>query len=397
MPDIHTGRSHKMALVSSTPRNHYGSLQKALESMHNARRHSFDWRKGSGLERWKTSARQFLLEEMHWDFAKVPLDAEVLETTDLSWYTREKVAFSSCGFYRLQGYFMKPKNVQKPLPAVLLLHDWGGPMFFGMDRVVNTGHECLFLDHFREMFHGGVYISETFLKAGFAVLSVDSWHFGWRAPRGVNGIPADFDPYEMQKSYEGTMFYHECEKLVRELLFTGIKQLTWAGTTWAGLNYNDDRAALEYLLEHPEIDSSKVFVTGLSGGAYRTNILCALDDRIRAGASIGWMTQAAEQQLYNFNGAINVFCMLPGVWRELDVPDLAVMAMPKPMLFAIGTKDHLFPQETVDEAFASIRTAGEKYNSTTCLLRPEKIHCYDLELQLQAADFFKQFCGGSTN
>ena len=67
------------------------------------------------------------------------------------------------------------------------------------------------------------------------------------------------------------------------------------------------------------------------------------------------------------------------------------------MLFAIGTRDHLFPQETVDEAFASIRAAGEKYNSTTCLLRPETIQCYDLELQLQAAAFFKQFCGSSAN
>ena len=232
-----------MALVDSVPRNDYGSLQKPLEAMHEARRHRFDWRKGKKLETWKEDARRFLLEELHWDFDPVSPDAELLESVDCGWYIREKIAFSSCAFFRLTAYFMRPKNVPAPLPAVLLLHDWGGPMFFGMDRVVDTGRACLFLDQFRKMFHGGVFISETFLKAGFAVLAADSWHFGWRAPRGINGIPADFDPYEAQNDYEGTMFYHDCEKRVREPLFTGIKQLNWAGTTWAGLNWNDDRAA----------------------------------------------------------------------------------------------------------------------------------------------------------
>lgn len=70
---------------------------------------------------------------------------------------------------------------------------------------------------------------------------------------------------------------------------------------------------------------------------------------------------------------------------------LLVEPISKVLAFAIGTKDHLFPQNTVDEVFASIRSAVERYGTETCLLRPEKIHCYDLELQLQVSRFFASF------
>ncbi len=51
----------------------------------------------------------------------------------------------------------------------------------------------------------------------------------------------------------------------------------------------------------------------LSGGGWRTNVLAALDDRIRASVSVGWMTTGDYQRVYYFDGAIGTSCLLPGV------------------------------------------------------------------------------------
>jgi hypothetical protein len=38
------------------------------------------------------------------------------------------------------------------------------------------------------------------------------------------------------------------------------------------------------------------------------------------------MTTGDTQQAYNLAGAIGTFCLLPGAWNRLDVPDLIAMA-----------------------------------------------------------------------
>ena len=46
--------------------------------------------------------------------------------------------------------------------------------------------------------------------------------------------------------------------------------------------------------------------------------------------------------------------MLPGVIRDMDYPDVASIAAPKPMLFYDGTADKLFPSGAVQGAFDSL-------------------------------------------
>jgi hypothetical protein len=119
-------------------------------------------------------------------------------------------------------------------------------------------------------------------------------------------------------------------------------------------------------------------------------VLAALDARIRASVSVGWMTTGDYQQVYNLSGAIGTFCLLPGVWDRLDVPDLAVMAAPGASMVVSGRQDRLFPIEGQREA---ARQIGAGYAWAGCAGRfksymPDKVHCYDAEVQQEAFSWF---------
>jgi hypothetical protein len=135
------------------------------------------------------------------------------------------------------------------------------------------------------------------------------------------------------------------DERVREQLYLGVRQLNWAGTTWMGVNYWDDSRCVDYLQSRPEVDPDRIGCTGLSGGGWRTNVLAALDRRISASVSVGWMTTGDYQQVCNISGGIGTFCLLPGVWNRLDVPDLTTMAAPGASMVVSGQQDTLFAPE----------------------------------------------------
>src|SRR5262249_19853079 len=49
-------------------------------------------------------------------------------------FIRETIEFNTTSWFRVPGYFYFPRNVPLPAPALLVLHEWGGPMLFGADR-----------------------------------------------------------------------------------------------------------------------------------------------------------------------------------------------------------------------------------------------------------------------
>ena len=78
------------------------------------------------------------------------------------------------------------------------------------------------------------------------------------------------------------------ESLVGRSLFT-------AGITWPGVIVWDDIRALDYLASRPEVDANRLGCVGLSVGGYRSYLLAALDERIKAAVDVGWMTSFGAQ------------------------------------------------------------------------------------------------------
>ena len=84
-----------------------------------------------------------------------------------------------------------------------------------------------------------------------------------------------------------------------------------------GFDYWDESRSIDYLLSRSEVDADRIGCTGLSGGGWRTNILAALDKRIKASVSVCWMTTGYCQQIYNLDSAIGTYCLLPGVGNRI--------------------------------------------------------------------------------
>ena len=285
---------------------------------------------------------------------------------------------------RVYNHFYTPKNVRVPAPALVVMHEWGGPMLFGSERVCGETDHPVLVKHRAETTSGRA-LADFYASHGYCVLVIDAYHFGRRAPRGIGGLPEVFDPFTLDQA---TLASYEAK--VRDQLYLGVRQLNWAGTTWCGVNFGDDSRCVDYLLSRPEVDGGRIGVTGLSGGGWRTDILAALDDRIRAAIPVGWMTTGDHQQPYNVAGAIGTFCLLPGVWDRIDIPDLIAMAAPKACMVVSGRQDMLFPPAGQREAARQIAAA---YEWASCPNRfrdyaPDKPHCYDREIQEQALAWF---------
>ena len=374
------------------PLNQYGSYETTIQQIRahqpldlNAPRWRRDHPNGSYAE-WAKTARATLLAGLNYNPGPLDLKPKTLARWETDSFVRETIEFNTTPWFRVPGYFYVPKNVPLPAPALLVFHAWGGPILFGADRVSGEPVHSIVADY-RAHATSGRAIADWFASHGYAVIVIDAFHFGRRAPRGINGLPESYDANTLDAE---TVKKYDALTRDPKQLYHGVKELNWAGVTWAGLNYFDDSRCIDYLLTRREVDPERIGCTGLSVGGWRTNILTALEPRIKAAVSVGWMTTGDTQQPYNVNGAIGTFALLPGVLNRMDIPDFIAMAAPKAVMVVSGTRDALFPPLGQREAARQIADAyawagvPDRFRN----FAPDKTHCYDADIQAEALAWF---------
>jgi dienelactone hydrolase len=372
--------------------DHYGSLEETMQILRSYRPldlNAEEWKKthpGQSHHEWARQARECLLSGLHYDLPPVDLKAKTLARLETDSFIREKIEFNTTPWFRVPGYFYTPKNVPLPAPALLVMHEWGGPILFGAERVCGDPVHPAIIKHRAECTSGRP-LADWFASHGYAVIVIDAYHFGHRAPRDLNGLPESFNPAELDdatlKKYDG---------MTRDALYLGVRELNWAGTTWAGLNYGDDSRCVDYLLSRKEVDGNRIGCTGLSGGGWRTDMIAALELRVKATVTVGWMTTGDSQQAYNLSGAVGTFCLLPGVWNRMDISDMISMGAPKACMVVSGTRDELFPplgqMESARQITDAFSWAGIPGNFKS--FTPPKVHCYDSDIQEEALAWFNK-------
>ncbi len=370
----------------------YGTLQDTFAQMHRAlpRDLNFErWQQANpqgAFDQWRHEATSCLRERLSLLPAETPLNCEVIERVETPDFIRERIVFNTTPWFRVPGYFYTPRNVALPAPALVVFHEWGGPMIFGADRICGDPIHDSIVEH-RDIYSSGRALSDWYASQGYCVITIDAFHFGSRVPLGLGKVPESYDLSTMD-----TKAVWELSRQVHDFVYTSLRQLAWAGTTWAGVNLQDDARCIDYLLSRPEVDPTRIGCTGLSGGGWRTNVLAAMDDRIAAAASVGWMTTNETQFAYNLAGAVGSFNVLPGVWNRMDVPDLIAMAAPKPYMVVSCSEDMLFPPAGQRDAARQIAMAYDCAGAADHFIdyAPAKPHCYDSEIQERALSFFDQ-------
>jgi dienelactone hydrolase len=196
-----------------------------------------------------------------------------------------------------------PEPVRGKAPAVLVVH--GHWPWARRDPVVQA--RCVGL-----------------VKLGFFVLAVDAFGAGERYTTPGRG------------TYHGALY----------------GSTLWpTGQTLLGMQVFDNRRAVDYLQSRPEVDGSRLGITGASGGGNQSMYAGALDDRFGAvvpACSVG------TYQAY-LHAACCVCEVLPGALRFAEESDVVSLVAPRALLVINATKDAF--QFSVDEAKKSIARA----------------------------------------
>ncbi len=126
--------------------------------------------------------------------------------------------------------------------------------------------------------------------------------------------------------------YHDTGMgLVHRGFATGDPRPALWGLTVFGLQTWDSLRALDFLTSLPEVDATRIGVTGESGGGTQTFILCAIDDRFAAAAPVNMIS-------LNMQGG----CLCenaPGLRVGTNNVEIGAVAAPRPMLMVAATGD----------------------------------------------------------
>jgi dienelactone hydrolase len=133
------------------------------------------------------------------------------------------------------------------------------------------------------------------------------------------------------------------------------KAITATGFTWPGLLAWDDLRAVDHLVARPDVDPARIGCLGLSGGGFRTALAIGCDPRIRAACVTGWMTEFGRQLPRHLRHTWMVY--VPGLHRDLDLPDVAALHAPGALLVQQCRRDHLFPLDGMEAAVAKLAAA----------------------------------------
>ncbi len=218
--------------------------------------------------------------------------------------------------------------------------------------------------------------AQRLVKNGFMVLAYDPIHQGER------------DQYALLKKQGVTEFPTLCgahNYMGRQLELLGDSFATWR--VW------DGRVALSVLLVRPEIDSSRVGVTGNSGGGTLSEWLWACEPRLTMAAPSCHLTtllgdlenelpRDAEQYPRGILGA------------GLELADLMIVRAPKPAIM-LGQKFDFFERRGFIEAYEDLKAfyevlgAADKFEM---FLGPTT-HGYSVHNQEAMVDFFCRQAG----
>jgi len=285
------------------------------------------------FDEWRRTARRKVFDCMLEAPPSPPaggVSCKVLFEERREGYRARKIEIRLSRYYTVPAYVLIPDG-KGPFPAVNVLHDHGAHLFIGKEKVVRplACEDSTVIRDAEEWVAGyeGQFLGDYLARHGYVVFAADAPMWG---ERGQKEGPRR-DRYDM---------------IAGNMMMYGINLSAY-------MTY-DDISGTEFLARMPEVDPRRIGCTGWSMGGYRAWMLAALSDRIKAAASVCWLTTTDEQLSFKYSrtengGFANCF---PGLRRWMDYPHVASMACPRAMLFINGRQDKLFPVAGVEKAFA---------------------------------------------
>ncbi len=287
---------------------------------------------------------------------KHPVNAKVTGVTRYEGFSVERVLLASRPGNCVTANVYVPEGRAEPGPAVLLVvgHTDAGK--------ADEEYQC---------------VAQTMACAGFVVIAPDPLGEGER-----------FEQYEPDMAYQpiqGCSGEHD--------LLDWKAKLT--GQSLARYFIQDDLAALDYLVSRPDVDPSRVALTGHSGGGTQTIMLMlAAGERFAAAAPCAYVTD--HQAMMDCGVDPDNEMMWPGsIAAGLDYADMMAGMCPKPVL-ALTLQHDFFPREGVGRTMGELNALWQRAGSETLpeVFTAQSGHAYTPECAKAAARFFSRHLMG---
>jgi len=217
-------------------------------------------------------------------------------------------------------------------PAILCCHGHGP---FGKEPVMGNDSSPELRDEIdRHRYNYG----HVMARAGFVTFAIDWIGFGERDDRQKPNYRSQADSRDWCNIY----YLHA----------------TMLGMTSLSVNCSHGKAAIDFALEQPFVDGSRLGVMGLSGGGTMSLWMSLVDERITATEIICYSDLWADFGYRQAN-----YCgmqVAPGLFKLVDLPDLQGLLAPRPLLVDTAVHDTCF---LVDSAMACHRRVRSIYEA----------------------------------
>lgn len=249
---------------------------------------------------------------------RTPLNLRITGELVRGAYRVRKLLFDSRPGFTVSANLYLPQGGGGPRPAVLFPcgHSW-------LAKAYERYQECV----------------QALARLGYVVLSFDPMGQGERLQYPDGQGESLFGPGPTYPSV------HEHNAMDRQLALTG----DWIGRwfVWDGIR------ALDLLLEQPEVEPTRVGITGCSGGGTMTAYAIACDDRLTMAAPSCWISSWYHNMLNE--EPLDAEQCPPGVLAAgLEQSDLLLARAPNPVIVLTEEQD-FFDQRGSLEAFERLR------------------------------------------
>lgn len=254
-----------------------------------------------------------------------PLNIDFEETVECDGYRRIRFTFDSERGATVPAYLLIPNDAPRPLPLAVCLqgHTTG---FHNSIGVIKYERDAGYVDS---------RFGLQAVREGYAALCIEQRAMGeTRSPR-----------------YPGPGGVHACS-------FTVLSAFA-LGRTVIGERVHDVRRALDTMeeLAMPEIDLSRIMITGSSGGGTATFYAACMDERIGFAAPSCSFCSYKTSILDILHCTCN-FIPSASLWFEMD--DLAALIAPRRLMICTGLLDDIFPIEGVRASYEVVKEIYKK-------------------------------------
>ena len=175
------------------------------------------------------------------------------------------------------------------------------------------------------------------------------------------------------------------------------KDLLVHGRNVMGTIIYEIRQAVTYLQQRPDVDPSRIGMTGISFGGITTFYTWLVDDRVAVAAPIcGGIGSIEEFIAHGARTYHGIYWWVPDLLTKGDHGDFAAAMAPRPLMLWAPTNDIGMPNEGIDKFLEAAAPAYRQAGATDRLVvhRPPGEHALTMESVDAAFQFFEKFLKG---